>query len=499
MSQGLHSPPTGQDHHDRLYWWILPVVLVGMFMPMLDAFIVNVSIPSIQHDLHANGAEVQLVVAGYQLAFAAGLVTGGRLGDLFGRRRLFAVGMALFTITSVVCGIAPTALFLVFARILQGLAASLLFPQVLSIVNVTYTGANRVKAFTFYGIAVGLASVGGQLIGGLLINADILGLAWRSCFLINAPIGVITLAVLFRVVPESRSEQSRRLDLTGATLITLGVALLVLPLIEGRQLGWPVWVWVCLGLSVVVLGVAGMHQRRRTAAGRDPLLDLRLFSERAFDLGLLIVLVYYASTASFFLVLALYLQDGVGMGALGSGLMFATFGAGFFVTSMLSGPLTKRLGNQALALGAVVRVVALCVLAMIVSSGGLSTSPGVLIPALVVDGAGMGMTMAPLIARVLAGIRPMLVGNASGVFATVQQVAAALGVAIIGIVFYGALRTNGSDPHAFPDAFRDSLIYVIALDIAVALLIQLLPSSAPAAAPRPAEKPTENAPKRAEV
>jgi EmrB/QacA subfamily drug resistance transporter len=466
------------------------VVLVGMCMPMLDAFIVNVSIPSIQHGLHANGAEVQLVVAGYQLAFAAGLVTGGRLGDLFGRRRLFAIGMALFTVTSIACGVAPTAIFLIVARVLQGLAASLLFPQVLSIINVTYTGSSRARAFTVYGIAVGLASVSGQLIGGLLINADILGLGWRSCFLVNAPIGIITLAVLFRVVPESRSEQARRLDLTGATLITLGVALLVLPLIEGRELGWPAWAWVCLGLAVLVLGVAAAHQRRRTESGRDPLLDLRLFTERAFDLGLLIVLVYYASTASFFLVLALYLQEGLGMGALESGLMFTTFGVGFFVASMLSQGLAKRLGNQALALGAVIRVVALGVLAVVVSTADVSGTPAVLIPALVVDGVGMGFTMAPLIARVLAGIRPELVGNASGVFATVQQVAAALGVAIIGIIFYGAL-TGGTGTYS--GAFRDGVIYVAVLDAVVAGLLQLLPRHAPAEAPRPVVKATATA------
>src|SRR5436309_3905082 len=248
-------------------WLPLPVVLAGTFMVVLDFFIVNVALPSMQSDLHASDGAIEWVVAGYALTSAVLLITAGRLGDQFGRRRVFSIGLALFTIASAECGIAGSAEMLVAARLLQGAAAAILMPNVLSIIGVAYEGADRARALTAYGLVMGLAAVGGQLIGGLLVQADIAGLGWRSCFLINVPIGVAALALAPRVIPESRDERASRIDVAGTLLITAGLTAVVLPLVEGRQHGWPAWTWVSLAAAPVILGTFVAHQRRLARRG----------------------------------------------------------------------------------------------------------------------------------------------------------------------------------------------------------------------------------------
>src|SRR3954453_20036204 len=213
-------------------WAPLPVVLAGTFMVVLDFFLVNVALPSMQSDLHAGDGAIEWVVAGYALTSAVLLITAGRLGDQFGRRKVFSVGLALFTVASLACGVAGSAEMLVAARLLQGAAAAILMPNVLSIIGVAYEGADRARALTAYSLVMGLAAVGGQLIGGLLVQADIAGLGWRSCFLINVPIGVAALALAPHLVPESRTEQASSLDLAGTLLVTAGLTAVVLPLVE---------------------------------------------------------------------------------------------------------------------------------------------------------------------------------------------------------------------------------------------------------------------------
>ena len=454
----------------------LPVILAGTFMVVLDFFIVNVAIPAVQHELDAGTDQVQLIVAGYGLAYACGLITAGRLGDVFGRRRLYVLGLLLFTVASLVCGIAPNASVLVLARVAQGVGAAVLSPQVLTILGVTYAGAARARAFTAYGMVLASASVGGQLIGGALIQADVAGLGWRSCFLINVPIGVAALLLTPRVVPESRAPQSGRLDIPGALLVTLGLVAVVLPLVEGREKGWPAWTWVCLALAVPLLGAFAWYQRRLRTRGGSPLIDLVLFRQRAFTVGLVAVLVFYAGVASFFLVLALYLQQGRGLSALDSGLTFAVMGGGFFVTSLSARRLGARLGRQALAIGGVLLAVGQLWLLLTVSHVGVGGDIGVLVPALLLAGAGLGMVMAPLNATVLAGIAPQLAGAASGVLTTMMQVGNALGVALIGIIYYG--RVDGT-PKSTADGLDAGLVYLIALAVVLALAIQLLPGKRP--------------------
>jgi EmrB/QacA subfamily drug resistance transporter len=451
-------------------WALLPVVLAGVAMVVLDFFIVNVAMPTMQSELHAGSSAIQWVVASYGLAFAAGLITGGRLGDQLGRRRMFALGLALFVLTSAACGIAPSAGALVAARAAQGLASALLMPQVLAIIGVAYDGADRLKALTAYAMTLGIAAVSGQLIGGLLIQLDPAGLDWRACFLVNVPVGLVALAFVGRTAPESRGGDTR-LDLVGAVLVTLGLIAILVPLIEGREHDWPLWTWLSFAAAGLLLAAFAIYQRRVAAGGGSPLVHPELFAERAFSAGLATMVLFYATVASFFLVLALELQEGRGLDALDSGLVFAFEGLGFLVTTMTAGALVTRYGRRVLAVGALVRAVALVGAYVAVGHLGAHGSVAWLAGAMVLDGAGMGLVMGPIIGIVLANVAPRHAGAASGVLASAQQIGNALGVALIGVVFFGALDAG----HAVPEAFRTSLLWLAAGSVAVAVLIQTLP------------------------
>ena len=446
-------------------WGPLVVVLAGTFMTFLDFFIVNVALPSVQRDLHAGPAAVQLVVAGYGLTFAAGMITGGRLGDLYGRRRMFTIGLALFTVTSAACGLAPNATFLVIARVLQGGAGAMMTPQVLAILSTVYAGQRRARAFAAYGMVMGIAGVLGQLLGGLLIQADIAGSSWRGIFLINVPVGIAGLLLARRFVPESRGERSE-LDLTGTALATLGLAAVILPLAEGEQHGWPLWTWLSLGAGPLLLGAFAAQQARRKRAVRAPLVDLALFRSRAFGVGSLAALTYALVPPAFFFVLALYLQDGRGLSALFSGVVFTAVGVGFFAAMLLTQAMTTRLGKQILALGALVTALGSVLMALTASAA----SAGDLLPGLAIAGFGMGMVLVPLSATVLHNVEPRQASSAAGVLATFQQVGGALGVAVIGTVFFGALHAG-----SFPHAFALSMALLAGLTGLTAALVQLLP------------------------
>jgi EmrB/QacA subfamily drug resistance transporter len=464
------------------------VVLAGTFMALLDFFIVNVALPSIQSGLHASRAAVQLIIAGYGLTFATGMITGGRLGDLYGRRRMFMTGLALFTLTSAACGLAPGAGLLIGARVLQGAAGALMTPQVLAIIGIVYAGPRRDRAFAAYGLAMGFAGVLGQLLGGAIITASVGGSGWRGIFLINVPVGLTALVLARRVIPEFAGHGvhssigdsgAGRLDLAGTALATAGLAAVVAPLIEGQQYGWPAWTWASLAAAPVLLGGFVVHQRRRAASGRSPLVDPGLFASRGFSVGSLAALAFGLVPASFFFVLALFLQDGLGLSPLLSGEVFAAVGAGYFAAMMLATGLARRLGRQVLALGAA--VVAAGALLLAAADGGTSWAPlsGAplswmpLLPGLAVTGFGIGLVLVPLSATVLAGVDPRHAGAAAGVLATAQQVGGAVGVALVGVVFYRSLGAG-----AFGHAMTAALILLAGLTVATAALVQLLPRRA---------------------
>ncbi|MEY9858953.1 EmrB/QacA subfamily drug resistance transporter [Catenulispora sp. GAS73] len=450
----------------------LLVLLAGIFMTTLDIFIVNVAIPATQRDLHASPAAIQWIVAGYGLTVAAGVITAGRLGDMFGRRRMYALGMALFTAASAACGMAPTAGILIASRVVQGVGAALLSPQTLAIIGTAFEGAKRVRAFTAYALAMGLAAVFGQLIGGVLIDLNFSGLGWRSCFLINVPVGAVALTLVPRAVPESRAEGARtRLDVPGVVMVSGALVATVLPLIQGQSQGWPLWTWLSFGAALVLFGAFGWYQGRLAAAQKSPLIDPALFRSKGFTRGIIAQIVFWTGQGSFFLIFALYLQIGRGLDALHAGLVFTAIGIGYLLTSMVAQKLTARLGRQTAAVGTLLMAVSLVDLIVTLHLTGTHGSLLWTIPALVGDGAGMGLAIGPLAAGAMGRVAPHHTGAASGVVSTVMQVGGAVGVAVIGIVFYSALGSS-TTPAAYTHAFTAGLELLVGVAVAVTVLLQ---------------------------
>ena len=438
-------------------------------MVVLDFFIVNVAMPAMQSDLHAGTGAIEWVVAGYGLTFATFLITAGRLGDQLGRRRMFSLGLALFTLASAACGLAPSPAVLVGARLVQGLAAALLSPQVLVDHRRRLHGprsrprdqhlrhrprarrrrraAHRRRARAGRHRRPGLAR---------LLPHQRAHRPRRA-------------GVAARAVPESRVEGASRLDLVGTALITLGLVDIVLPLVEGRQHGWPAWTWLCLGAAPITLGLFAAHQRRLSRRGGAPLLDPALFRERAFSAGLVTQLVFFSSMASYFLVLALYLQQGRGLDALQAGLVFTILAAAYLVASAYAPGLTPRLGRRLPAIGGLVLAAGHGLLALSVADIGVGGSVALLVPGMLLEGAGMGLVITPLTSTVLGNLEPQNAGAAAGALSTMQQVGNALGVAVTGVIFFGALDGG------FGHAFEVSLIQLALLGAAVTALTWLLP------------------------
>ena len=457
-------------------WAPLPIVLAGIFMVVLDFFIVNVALPSIQTDLHATAGSIEWVVAGYALTSAVFLITAGRLGDRFGRRRVFTIGLALFTLASAACGAAGTPTELVIARLLQGVAGSMLMPNVLSLIGVLYNGPDRVRALSIYGTVMGGAAVSGQLIGGALMALNVAGLGWRSCFLINVPIGALALALAPRRIPESRAQSSARLDLPGTVLVTATLTAIVLPLVEGRQHAWPTWTWISFAAAPLLLGAFVAHQRRLARTGGSPLLDSSLFRHRSFSAGLVTQLAFWGGQASFFVVLALYLQQGRGLQPLPAGLVFTILASAYLAASMLAPALATRYGRRVIGGGALVLAAGHALLLVAVVEVGVGGSLATLVPGLLLVGTGMGMVLAPLATTILQSLEPERAGAASGMLTTMQGVGNALGVAVTGVIFFGALH------HGYAHAFELAVAQLAVLLLAVAALSRLLPRPAKEAA-----------------
>ena len=447
----------------------LPVLMCGVFMIVLDFFIVNVALPSIQADLRASSGATEWVVAGYGLTFAVLLITAGRLGDRFGRRRIFSIGLALFVLASALCGIANDPAVLVVARLAQGFGGALISPNVLSIIGVAFPGAARVRPITIYGMVMGLAAAGGQLLGGIVIEADPLGLSWRAIFLVNVPVGLIALAYVRRQVPESRADQASKLDVPGMVLVTLALTALVLPLVEGTQLHWPAWTLISLALSPVLLGIFVLSQVRTERAGGSPLLAPSLFRQRELGSGLATQLVFWCGQASFFLVLALYLQLGKGLDPLQAGLVFTVLAAAYLATSLRAPALTLKYGRRLIAVGAVTLATGEAALLATVAGFGGTEPIGWLVPGLLLGGAGMGLCITPLTSTVLAHADPQRAGAVAGALSTMQQVGNRVGVAVTGVIFFGALSGG------YARAFEFCLAQLCGLLVVVAVLALVLP------------------------
>ncbi|HEY5397564.1 MAG TPA: MFS transporter [Trebonia sp.] len=462
----LTSPSRARGH-----WLPLLVILAGTFMMVLDFFIVNIALPSMQAGLHASSGAIEWVVAGYGLTTAVFLITGARLGDRWGRVRMFTIGLALFTLSSAACGVTGSAQLLVVARLAQGASAAILGPNVLAIIGVLYDGADRARALAAYGMSMGFAAVSGQLIGGALVEANLFGLGWRMCFLINVPIGLLAVLAAPRLIPESRAPGRGGLDVLGTLLATGGLTAIVLPLVDGRAHGWPLWTWLSLAAAPLLVGAFALQQRRLAAAGKPALIPPGLFESRAFSTGLVAQMLFWCGQGSFFLVLSLYLQLGRGLSAVHAGLVFTILAVTYVGTSMQAPALTERHGRRVLAIGALVLAAGHLALLLAVSEIGDGGSIWALVPGLMLVGAGMGLVISTVPAIVMATMKPEHVGATSGVLATMQYVGSAIGVAVIGVLFYGALK------HGFASAFELSVGALAVTLTAVAALTRLLPAT----------------------
>ena len=445
----------------------LITVLIGAALPLVDFFIVNVALPTIDANLHASSATLELVVAGYGMGYALLLVLGGRLGDTFGRRRMFLTGIAAFTVTSAICGLAPTATALVLARVAQGASAAMMLPQVLSTIQATTTGQRRSRALGYYGAVGGLSSVVGQLLGGALVAADVAGASWRPIFLVNVPIGVVGLLLARRTVPETRSANPAGVDRLGTAVLGVALLALLLPLTEGGALGWPLWTWLLL--AVAPLATAGFVQveRRAERAGRVPLLPPSIMRVPSMRQGLFIAVPFFAGFGGFMFVYAVTLQDALRYGPFTAGLALTPLAAGFFVVSLISSRLVVRFGSRVISYGAVIQAAGAMVTAVVALLAWPHLTVADLAPGMALMGIGNAMAMTTLFRVVLSGVPTDRAGVGSGALATTQQTSLAVGVATLGTLYTGLA---GAGAPGTRDAFLLVLgvLAVVAAGMAVA-------------------------------
>ncbi|MFD4401534.1 MFS transporter [Nocardia sp. NPDC058499] len=478
-SFGFRPLSLSRQAPSRRVWIGIGVVLLATFMGQVDMFIVNVASPAMQEDLQADFSQIQLIIDGYVVAYAAGMVAGGKLGDLIGRKRVFAYGVLAFTVASVLCAACTTANQLIGARILQGAAAAMVMPQVLSIIQSTFSQArDRQRAIGVYGAVIGLGVIAGLIGGGLLLQWNVAGLEWRTIFLINVPIGV---AILLAVptVKESRGPEGARLDLVGAALTALALPALLVPLSLGPEHGWPMWTLLCFPLfALLVLGLV-YYERRLDARGGDPLLPPWLFRPRGFRISMLAVIVFFSGNAGFFLVLTYHLQSGLDLGPMGTGLVFVPLGLGFTIASLVSRSLMERYGTRVLITGAVMMAIGYGVMPAIVHAD-RELQLTLLAAVIGLGGIGQGLIVSPLTSIVMAQVPTAALGAGSGVLNTMTQAAMALGVAVVGALYRIVLGANPQDAggamvwNDFASAFAATCLLLGVLAVIMTVLIRLL-------------------------
>ncbi|MEV7728639.1 MFS transporter [Streptomyces sp. NPDC087917] len=459
----------------RWRWLILAVMITAEIMDLLDASIVNVAGPDLERSLGAGPVGLQWVIGGYALTLGAGLILGGRLGDRHGRRRMFLIGLAAFTASSLLCAIAPNIESLIAFRLLQGTAGAMLLPQGLGLLRENFSGPELTKVFAIFGPVLGLGGIVGPVLGGFLIEGDFFGLGWRSVFLINLPIGIAALIVAARFVPKKAGDRTMRVDLTGAALVVVSCALLVLPLNQGQEDGWPLWTWLSMAASVIGFALFALQQRRTTAAGRPPLVTPGLLRKKAFTVGLGGIALFFSGLIGTQLVLTLYLQIGRNFTAGEAGLGNLPLAVGTAIGGAVSGAfLADRIGRSVLQVGPLVQLAGAVLLWF--ELDGLDTSSFSIwdiVPGTTVAGAGAGMVIAALFGFILAAVDDDEIGSASGILSAVQAVGGSIGVAVFGSVFFA--RAKAGD---FTTGFHHALIVQAVLLVAFLAITFLLPAKA---------------------
>jgi EmrB/QacA subfamily drug resistance transporter len=459
----------------RWRWVALFVILAAEVMDLLDALVTSIAAPTIQKDLGGSSSLVQWLVAGYTLAMAVGLITGGRLGDLYGRKRMFVIGALGFTAASLLCGIAANPEMLIAGRVVQGLFGAVMLPQGLGLIKEMFPPQEMGKAFGMFGPVMTISSVGGPILAGWLIHADLFGTGWRMIFLINLPLGLAAALAGMRFLPEFRLSNATRLDLVGMLLVSAAAFLLIFPLIQGRELDWPAWTFVSMAASIVVFAVFARYESRRAGSGKDPLVTPSLFRKRAFTGGLVAGLAFFSGMIGLSLVFTLYTQVGLGYSPLKAGLTGLPQAIGGVIGFGLAmSGLQEKLGRGLLQIGTAVMAVGAGVLGLTIHLVGTDVSPWQLSPGLAFVGIGMGLTMAPFFDIVLSGVEPHESGSASGTLTATQQLGGALGSALLGTLFFNLLKSQWS----FGSAMQVTIWVEIGLLVLTFLLAYLLPRKA---------------------
>ncbi len=472
------APVTGRPRTIALL-----VLLVASAMELMDASIVNVALPSIEKDFGATGAQLQWMVAGYPLAFAVAMITGSRLGDAFGRKRLFVGGLVAFTVMSAACGLATDASMLVLFRALQGFGAAAMIPQVMSSLQVMYAPHERAKAMGAFAGLAGVATVLGPIVGALLTEADVAGTGWRSVFLVNVPVGIAAVVAAVKVVPESLGDRRPRFDAVGVVLLAGGLLAVLYPLTLGRELGWPAWVFGLVAAGLVGLTVFVRIQQRLEAAGREPLVAVSLYRERSFASGSAFLGLLFVAMSTYFVAMTIYLQAGLGWSVLEAGLVNLPFALTTAVAAGVGvGVLAPRFGRRVLQVGAVVAALGFLAVALTVHGADASTSAWTFVPSFVVAGLGFGLVVAPIGAFTIANVPVEHAGSASGLFNTTTQLANATGVAVLGTVFFQVAQDSGSQVPA--EMFGTGLQVVLVIGAALLVLAGLVARALPASMPQ---------------
>ncbi|GAA2789809.1 DHA2 family efflux MFS transporter permease subunit [Kribbella solani] len=445
-------------------------ILVAEVMDLVDATIVNIAAPSIRADLGGSESAMQWMLAGYTLAFAIGLITFGRLGDLVGRKRLFVIGAIGFTVASAVCGLSTTPELLIGSRVAQGLLGAVMIPQGFAILKAIFPAEELGKAFAMFGPVMGLSAVAGPILAGVLIDANWLGAGWRTIFFINLPIGLAALVGALRFMPEVKTPGASRLDALGVLLVSAASGLLIYPLVQGRELGWPLWTILMLTSSIVVFALFGWRERRSA----NPVIDPSLFRNRGYVAGLGVITTFFLAMNGFMLVFNLFTQLGLHYSPLKAGLAMVPFSLGIAIGAPVSGAvLAPRLGRGALQLGIALMTVAMGGVWFTLHTYGDATTIWNLVPATLATGIGAGLVFAPLFDIILASIDDQAAGSASGVLTAMQQYGGAVGVAVIGTVFFQLLPA-----HAFLGATKTSVLLAIGLFVISLAVSYLLPKRA---------------------
>jgi len=452
------------------------ILLLGGFITIFDLFVVNIAIASIQESLSASFADIALIIAGYELAFGVLLIAGSRLGDRHGRRRLFIIGMLAFTLASLLCGIAPSASFLIAARFIQGAAGAILFPQIYASLRVIYDDQGRSRAFGLLGMTLGLAAIAGQVIGGLLVEINLFDLSWRVVFLMNIPIGLLAV-IAARTIPESRDNTASDIDWPGVLLVSSGLLLLLLPLLEGPNIGWPLWTGCSFVVGLVLLTIFLVWQRQLTRLGGTPIIALALFHQPAFSIGSLIVLLIYSTATSLFLCFALLLQSGLGLSPFAAGMIFAPCSVGFIAASLLAPKFVSRFGNQVIAQGAALYAAGIGGLILVAHNFSPQSEATIFIWPLIILGFGQGIAMTPMLNLVISYVEERDAGIAAGFISTMQQVGGAFGVSIAGVFFINILTHDASLAVTirYLEAFSGAMVYnLVAVLMSIILMILLI-------------------------